>query len=128
MQARSATASKISASFITLEEGFQQFGNDLNKLQVGASTYGCSSRMTDSYKQFIELNATAFSKILKKVGDEPSICNNYCLLTFRSGTKPPRSAFSAFRRSASADPFHSHGQKSYTFHVLLKSSPASTET
>ncbi|KAK3170906.1 hypothetical protein OEA41_002990 [Lepraria neglecta] len=49
MQARSGTASKISASFITLEEGFQQFGNDLNKLQ-----------------QFIELNATAFSKILKK--------------------------------------------------------------
>lgn len=49
MQARSAIASKISASFITLEEGFQQFGNDLNKLQ-----------------QFIELNATAFSKILKK--------------------------------------------------------------
>ncbi|KAL2050154.1 hypothetical protein ABVK25_009515 [Lepraria finkii] len=49
MQARNGTASKISASFITLEEGFQQFGNDLNKLQ-----------------QFIELNATAFSKILKK--------------------------------------------------------------
>ena len=24
----------MSASFITLEEGFQQFGNDLNKLQV----------------------------------------------------------------------------------------------
>lgn len=34
MQSRSATTSKISASFITLEEGFQQFGNDLNKLQV----------------------------------------------------------------------------------------------
>ncbi|MCJ1231654.1 phosphate system positive regulatory protein pho81, partial [Toensbergia leucococca] len=49
MQARSATTSKISASFITLEEGFQQFGNDLNKLQ-----------------QFVEINATAFSKILKK--------------------------------------------------------------
>jgi len=37
MQARSATTSKISASFITLEEGFQQFGNDLNKLQVSIS-------------------------------------------------------------------------------------------
>lgn len=35
MQSRSATTSKISASFITLEEGFQQFGNDLNKLLVG---------------------------------------------------------------------------------------------
>lgn len=34
MQSRSATTSKLSASFITLEEGFQQFGNDLNKLQV----------------------------------------------------------------------------------------------
>jgi CDK inhibitor PHO81 len=32
-----------------LEEGFQQFGNDLNKLQ-----------------QFVEINGTAFSKILKK--------------------------------------------------------------
>ena len=128
MQARSATASKISASFITLEEGFQQFGNDLNKLQVSTSSYGRSSRMTDSYKQFIELNATAFSKILKKVSDEPSVCSDYRLLTFRSGTKPPRSAFSALRRSAPADPFHSHGQKSYTYHVLLKSSPASTET
>ncbi|KAI9812555.1 MAG: phosphate system positive regulatory protein pho81 [Phylliscum demangeonii] len=41
--------SKLSASFMALEEGFQQFGNDLNKLQ-----------------QFIEVNATAFSKILKK--------------------------------------------------------------
>lgn len=34
MQSRSATTSKTSASFITLEEGFQQFGNDLNKLLV----------------------------------------------------------------------------------------------
>lgn len=34
MQARSATTSKLSASFVTLEEGFLQFGNDLNKLQV----------------------------------------------------------------------------------------------
>ncbi|KAI9771256.1 MAG: phosphate system positive regulatory protein pho81 [Geoglossum simile] len=49
MQSRSETTSKVSATFITLEEGFQQFGNDLNKLQ-----------------QFVEINATAFSKILKK--------------------------------------------------------------
>ncbi|KAI4117716.1 MAG: hypothetical protein LQ345_002110 [Seirophora villosa] len=33
MQSRNAIAPKISASFITLEEGFQQFGTDLNKLQ-----------------------------------------------------------------------------------------------
>ena len=34
MQLRNTTPSKMSASFVTLEEGFQQFGNDLNKLQV----------------------------------------------------------------------------------------------
>ena len=72
MQARSATASKLSASFITLEEGFQQFGNDLNKLQVSTSICGRCPLMADCYKQFIELNATAFSKILKKVGYAPS--------------------------------------------------------
>ncbi|KAL8691339.1 MAG: hypothetical protein Q9218_003407 [Villophora microphyllina] len=32
-QARNAAAPKITASFITLEEGFQQFGTDLSKLQ-----------------------------------------------------------------------------------------------
>ena len=37
MQGRNVSASKISASFITLEEGFQQFGSDLNKLQVALS-------------------------------------------------------------------------------------------
>ncbi|CAG8978194.1 hypothetical protein HYALB_00011429 [Hymenoscyphus albidus] len=49
LQSRTATASRRSAKFTTLEEGFQQFGNDLNKLQ-----------------QFVEINGTAFSKILKK--------------------------------------------------------------
>lgn len=34
MQARNTAVPKISASFITLEEGFQQFGTDLSKLQV----------------------------------------------------------------------------------------------
>ncbi|KAI1343968.1 SPX domain-containing protein [Xylariaceae sp. FL0016] len=42
-------ASRRSAKFTTLEEGFQQFANDLNKLQ-----------------HFVEINGTAFSKILKK--------------------------------------------------------------
>lgn len=41
--------SRRSAKFTTLEEGFQQFATDLNKLQ-----------------QFVEVNGTAFSKILKK--------------------------------------------------------------
>jgi CDK inhibitor PHO81 len=48
LQTRAQT-SRHSAKFTTLEEGFQQFGNDVNKLQ-----------------QFVEINATAFSKILKK--------------------------------------------------------------
>lgn len=41
--------SRRSSKFTTLEEGFQQFAADLNKLQ-----------------QFVEINGTAFSKILKK--------------------------------------------------------------
>lgn len=41
--------SRRSAKFTTLEEGFQQFATDLSKLQ-----------------QFVEINGTAFSKILKK--------------------------------------------------------------
>jgi CDK inhibitor PHO81 len=49
LQSRNQSISRLSAKFTTLEEGFQQFGNDLNKLQ-----------------QFIEINGTAFSKILKK--------------------------------------------------------------
>ncbi|QDS76645.1 hypothetical protein FKW77_008109 [Venturia effusa] len=49
MQARGPPASKVSARYIALEEGFRQFGGDLAKLQ-----------------QFIEINQTAFSKILKK--------------------------------------------------------------
>jgi CDK inhibitor PHO81 len=49
LQSRAQNTSRRSAKFATLEEGFQQFGNDLNKLQ-----------------QFVEINGTAFSKILKK--------------------------------------------------------------
>lgn len=48
LQSRQGT-SRRSAKFTTLEEGFQQFATDLNKLQ-----------------QFVEINGTAFSKILKK--------------------------------------------------------------
>lgn len=49
MQAHNPPASKVSSRYIALEEGFRQFGGDLAKLQ-----------------QFIEINQTAFSKILKK--------------------------------------------------------------
>lgn len=37
VQSRGTSTPKISASFITLEEGFEQFGSDLNKLQVPSS-------------------------------------------------------------------------------------------
>ncbi|KAK5660771.1 hypothetical protein OQA88_12137 [Cercophora sp. LCS_1] len=49
LRSRSHGISRRSAKFTTLQEGFQQFANDLNKLQ-----------------QFVEINGTAFSKILKK--------------------------------------------------------------
>ncbi|KAH8899536.1 ankyrin repeat protein nuc-2 [Thozetella sp. PMI_491] len=49
IRSRGYGVSRRSAKFTTLQEGFQQFTNDLNKLQ-----------------QFVEINGTAFSKILKK--------------------------------------------------------------
>lgn len=49
LRSRGTGISRRSAKFTTLQEGFQQFANDLNKLQ-----------------QFVEINGTAFSKILKK--------------------------------------------------------------
>ncbi|SZF03979.1 unnamed protein product [Blumeria hordei] len=49
LRSRGQAILRRSTKFTTLEEGFQQFGNDLNKLQ-----------------QFVEINGTAFSKILKK--------------------------------------------------------------
>jgi CDK inhibitor PHO81 len=50
LQSRATPASKLSSSYVTLDEGFRLFSNDLDKLQ-----------------QFVEVNQTAFSKILKKV-------------------------------------------------------------
>ncbi|KAK0723157.1 ankyrin repeat protein nuc-2 [Lasiosphaeria miniovina] len=49
LRSRNNGVSRRSAKFTTLQEGFQQFTSDLNKLQ-----------------QFVEINGTAFSKILKK--------------------------------------------------------------
>ncbi|KAL5366412.1 ankyrin repeat protein nuc-2 [Aspergillus floccosus] len=49
IQSRTVTNSKAPANFVALFEGFQQFDGDLNKLQ-----------------QFVEINETAMSKILKK--------------------------------------------------------------
>ncbi|RAH61805.1 ankyrin repeat protein nuc-2 [Aspergillus piperis CBS 112811] len=49
IQSRAVTSSKAPANFVALFEGFQQFDGDLNKLQ-----------------QFVEINETAMSKILKK--------------------------------------------------------------
>ncbi|KAF2086079.1 hypothetical protein K490DRAFT_74642 [Saccharata proteae CBS 121410] len=50
MQMQSTPVSKLSSKYVILEEAFRLFSNDLNKLQ-----------------QFVEINATAFSKILKKL-------------------------------------------------------------
>lgn|SRR5690606_20134792 len=50
LQSRTESISRISANYLALQEGFQQFQSELNKIQ-----------------QFVDLNATAFSKILKKV-------------------------------------------------------------
>ena len=50
LQSRTTAASKLSSSYLTLDEGYRLFSNDLDKLQ-----------------QFVEVNQTAFSKILKKV-------------------------------------------------------------
>ncbi|EMC97543.1 hypothetical protein BAUCODRAFT_33261 [Baudoinia panamericana UAMH 10762] len=49
LQSRATPASKLSSSYVSLDEGFRLFSNDLDKLQ-----------------QFVEVNQTAFSKILKK--------------------------------------------------------------
>ena len=49
LQVRLTSSSKTITSFVGLVEGFQQFDHDLNKLQ-----------------QFVEVNQTAISKILKK--------------------------------------------------------------
>ncbi|PSK34424.1 Glycerophosphodiester phosphodiesterase GDE1 [Elsinoe australis] len=49
LQQRGPSASKLSSVYRTLDEGFRLFNSDLDKLQ-----------------QFVEVNQTAFSKILKK--------------------------------------------------------------
>ncbi|KAL4870630.1 hypothetical protein BDV12DRAFT_47495 [Aspergillus spectabilis] len=49
VQSRTVTKSKAPSNLVALLEGFQQFDGDLNKLQ-----------------QFVEINETAMSKILKK--------------------------------------------------------------
>lgn len=66
IQSRSVTSSKISANFVTLFEGFQQFDGDLNKLQVSRLSRGLCK--VHSVQQFVEINETGVSKILKKVG------------------------------------------------------------
>lgn len=68
VQTRSWKSSKLSTMYITLREGFQQFDHDLSKLQ-----------------QFVEVNATAFSKILKKVGSNPRTVEACRMLTLSVG-------------------------------------------
>jgi CDK inhibitor PHO81 len=44
LQCHDRTISKLSTTFVTLEEGFQQFGVELNKLQVWAIFLGPALR------------------------------------------------------------------------------------
>jgi CDK inhibitor PHO81 len=67
MQAQQTAASRLSSRYIALEEGFRQFSRDLSKLQVRAHKLLSDIRALTLFQQFIEINATAFSKILKKV-------------------------------------------------------------
>lgn len=73
LQSRATPASKLSSSYVTLDEGFRLFSNDLDKLQ-----------------QFVEVNQTAFSKILKKVLTYPAVRDLVQKLTSGSGTKHQR--------------------------------------
>jgi CDK inhibitor PHO81 len=66
MQQHPQSVSKVSSKYIALEEGLKQFSMDLNKLEVIWCMYGFSGEANPS-QQFVEVNATAFSKILKKV-------------------------------------------------------------
>lgn len=61
------STSKLSISFITLQEGFEQFSSDLNKLEVSPFARDRRDLVLNLNQQFADVNATAFSKILKKV-------------------------------------------------------------
>jgi len=67
IQSRTVTNSKAPANFVSLFEGFQQFDGDLNKLQVSPTTQEVLGVTTHGRQQFVEVNETAVSKILKKV-------------------------------------------------------------
>lgn len=68
MQTRRPANSKAPANLVSLLEGYQSFDSDLNKLQVGSDTLQkVIVRSPIGVKQFVEINETAVSKILKKV-------------------------------------------------------------
>ena len=97
---------------MTLDEGFRLFSNDLDKLQ-----------------QFVEVNQTAFSKILKKVRWLVAIFVRVIEADlFCSGTKLPR-----YLRLCTADAVKSHadnscsrGRRRFTFPGPSKFNPVST--
>lgn len=68
VQSRRTANSKAPANLVSLLEGYQSFDSDLNKLQVRLHPF--QEMIVDSpivVKQFVEINETAVSKILKKV-------------------------------------------------------------
>jgi len=66
MQQHPQSVSKTSSRYVALEEGLKQFSMDLNKLEV-IGPYALGPFHTNQTQQFVEVNETAFSKILKKV-------------------------------------------------------------
>lgn len=66
MQQHPHSVSKTSSRYIALEEGLKQFSMDLNKLEVIGS-HAPGVVQANLTQQFVEVNETAFSKILKKV-------------------------------------------------------------
>jgi CDK inhibitor PHO81 len=66
MQQHPQSVSKTSSRYIALEEGLKQFSMDLNKLEV-IGPYALGASHANLTQQFVEVNETAFSKILKKV-------------------------------------------------------------
>lgn len=88
IQQRVSSTPKLSSAYRTIDEGFKLFNSDLDKLQVSGRAFQLTT-LANTSQQFIEINQTAFSKILKKVSIPDRDCENYAD-NFDSGTKPRR--------------------------------------
>ncbi|KAG8528096.1 uncharacterized protein KY384_007012 [Bacidia gigantensis] len=73
MQGRTNTRSKVSASFIVVEEGFQLFCNDLNKLQVNIPLINRLTRLT---RQWDKTSKSRFKELYLSRAVEVQPCFN----------------------------------------------------